>query len=668
MAEGETRTTPHVLSLAGFLVLSIAWTWPVAAHASTRIVHDLRDPVLNVWILWWNAQVLPFTAAWWSPPILIPMRGALTLSEHLAGLSLFATPIQLLGGTPVLAYNICILLSYALSGWFAYLLVFRLTGSRVAGICGGVAFATAPYRAGQLEHIQVLTSQWMPAMFLGMHGYLSSGRRRWLALFGASWLLQGLSNGYYLMFLPVLIALWLAWFVHWRGAPQRGLALIATWMIASLPLVPILLEYRSVHVPQGLVRLPADIVRFSATASSFFHPPPLLAFWPTRNVRTTEDYLFPGVTAIAITVLGLLTFVTRVRAADGVAPGRSSDPGRLKSTLFFYAMATVVMWACAFGPGQETAGLVAWLRPYRWLTLLPGYDGLRVPARFAMLSSLCLAVSTGLAIARFESLVRRSIPIVTALALVGLTLDGLMQSVPLQTPPLDVLLPTPADAPVLELPADLSRVNAPAMYRAIAHGRPIVNGYSGYTPPHFRILSLALRRGDPSPLRYLARGRALIIIVNGQFDEDGKFTSMVEAVPSIERIGATTAGTIYRLPAQPREAPPVSGASLPSRRRDVGGERLEIDLESPRTVRSMTFNLRGHYPSMSERLLIERSDDGQVWETAWLGWTGALAVAAAIEDPLVAPVRVQLPDIRARYLRIYPAPEWLASELTIAGP
>ena len=56
------------------------------------------------------------------------MRGALALSEHLAGLSLFATPIQLAGGSPLLAYNVCLILSYALSGWFAYLLVLPAHG------------------------------------------------------------------------------------------------------------------------------------------------------------------------------------------------------------------------------------------------------------------------------------------------------------------------------------------------------------------------------------------------------------------------------------------------------------------------------------------------------------------------------------------------------------
>jgi hypothetical protein len=658
----------HLVSLAGFLLLSVVWTWPVAAHLSTRVPHDLGDPVLNTWILWWNARAIPFTSAWWSPPILIPLRGALALSEHLAGLSLFATPIQLSGGSPLLAYNSCLLLSYALSGWCAYLLVFRLTGSTVAAVCGGVAFATAPYRAGQLAHLQVLTSQWMPVVLLGMHGYLSSGRRRWLALFAGSWLLQALSNGYYLLFFPVLIGLWLAWFVDWRQAPRRGIVLTATWFATSLPLVPVLLEYQSVHSTLGLSRMPGEVARFSASAASFLHAPPLLAFWPTQRVETQEDYLFPGVTAIAITALGLLTVAMRVRRADDAAPGRSADPRRQYPTFLFYAIATVVMWACAFGPGQETAGLTAWLHPYRWLTLVPGFEGLRVPARFAMLGSLCLAVAAGLAISRIESLAWRAFPAVAALVLTGLSLDGLMQPVPVGTPPPRAMLPAPLDAPVLELPADDARVNVAAMYRAIEHGRPIVNGDSGYTPPHYAILSLALRRGDPSPIGYLARGRPLIVIVNDQFDAGGEFRTMVERVPSIERIAASSAGTIFRLPAQPREAPPVTGSLLTWRLRDAGGERLEIDLDSTRVVRAVTFNLRWHYRELGERLLVERSDDGQVWEQAWLGWTGALAVAAAVEDPLVAPVRIPLPDIRVRYLRIYPAPRWLGRELTVIGP
>ena len=243
-----------------------------------------------------------------------------------------------------------------------------------------------------------------------------------------------------------------------------------------------------------------------------------------------------------------------------------------------------------------------------------------------------------------------------------------MRPMPLGAPPPRVILPEPAGATVLELPADDARVEVAAMYRQIEHGRPLVNGYSGYSPPHYTILSLALRRGDPSPLRYLAAGRPLIVVVNDQFDAGGDFRRMVEGLPSIEWMGATSAGTVFRLPAQPRDPPAPVGAALASHISDGGGEHAVIDLERSRVVRGVTFNLRWHYRELGERLLVERSDDGQSWEQAWIGWTGALAVAAAIEDPLVAPVRVPLPDIRARYLRVYPAPRWLARELTVIGP
>jgi hypothetical protein len=655
---------PSFVALVAFCLLAVVWTWPLASHLSSRLPHDLGDPVLNTWILWWNARALPLTQHWWSPPIFVPMQGALALSEHLAGLGLFATPIQLLGGSPLLAYNVCILFSYALSGWFAYLLVLRLTGSQLAGLCGGLAFAAAPYRAGQLAHIQVLTSQWMPAVLLAMHEYVSTGLRRWLALFASVWILQSLSNGYYLLFLPVLMALWLGWFVDWRRSPARGLTLLAVWAAASVPLVPVLLEYRHVHSAFGLTRMPGEVARFSATLESFFHAPPMLAFWPTSDAPTQEDFLFPGVTAIFVTVLGLVLAMVRGLKTEHTAQANSQQ----RRTLLFYAIATAVMWACAFGPGQESNDSTAWLRPYRWLTLLPGYDGLRVPARFAMLASLCLSISAGVALARIESLGVRLSRALAVVALAGLALDGWMRPVPLGAPPARVLLPPPDDAPVFELPADDARANVAAMYRAIDHGHPIVNAYTGYVPPHYAIMSLALRRGDSSPLVYLARGRPLFIVVNDPFDAGGDFNAMVAALPSIERIGATSAGTIFRLPAQPREPSSRDGAAVPVQLRDAGGQRLEIDLGRTQVVRGIGFNLRWRYPELGERLLIERSDDGQIWERAWLGWTGALAVAAAIDDPLLAPVRVPLPDIRARYLRVYPAPKWMARELTVIGP
>jgi hypothetical protein len=205
----------------------------------SRIPHDPGDPILTTWILWWNAHAVPLTERWWNPPIFVPMRGAIALSEHLLGQSVIATPLQLAGLEPLTAHNLVLLLSYAMSAFFAYVLAFRLTGSTLAAACAGLAFGFAPYRASHVSHIQVLTSQWMPAMLLGMHAYVDTGRGRWLALFGLSWVLQALSNGYYMLFLPALIVPWIVWFTPWRTAPRKGLALVAVWVGSSLLLPPV---------------------------------------------------------------------------------------------------------------------------------------------------------------------------------------------------------------------------------------------------------------------------------------------------------------------------------------------------------------------------------------------------------------------------------------------
>jgi hypothetical protein len=300
LPEPRALSLEPLWALLGFSALAVFWTWPVAATLTSRIPHDPGDPVLNIWILWWNAQATPLTDAWWNAPMMWPMPGAMALSEHLLGLSLVATPLQWAGVNTIAAYNVCLLLTYALSGFFAYLLGRRLTGSAFAGICAGLAFGFAPYRASQIAHIQVLSSQWMPLALLGLHAYLSTGATRWLVVFGVAWLIQALSNGYFLLFFPVLVMAWLAWFVDWRRAPGRGLAIVSAWAIASLPLLPVLLKFREIHERLGLVRKVAEIREFSATPVSFLHAAPLMKFWREGAAHNYEQYLFTGVTVVLL--------------------------------------------------------------------------------------------------------------------------------------------------------------------------------------------------------------------------------------------------------------------------------------------------------------------------------------------------------------------------------
>ncbi|MCA1562541.1 MAG: hypothetical protein LC753_11915 [Acidobacteria bacterium] len=621
--------------------------------------HDPGDPILNTWILWWNAHTFPFTNGWWDPPIFYPMRGALALSEHLAGIALISTPVQLAGGNAILGYNVALLLSYALSGVFAFALVERLTGSRLAALCAGLAYACAPYRAGQLAHIQVLTSQWIPLALLGLHGWLETGRRRWLILFGAAWLVQALSNGYYLLFVPVLIVLWLAWFVDWRRAPRMGLAIIAVWMAASLPLIPILLKYRDVHETLALSRSAGDVERFSARPSSFLNAPYMLAAWPPRSVRTEEDYLFPGVTGIALIAAALAAPLWRRHGGRTVF--------RHRSPLLFYAVAASVMALLALGPAPGESWKIL-IRPYAWIAWLPGYEALRVPARFGMLFAFCLSIAAGLAVHQITPSRRAARFALATVAIAGIALDGWYERMPLMAPPGRVVLPDVPHAAVFELPPDDTFVSVMSMYRGIFHGRPLINGYSGHMPPHYTIVSLALRRGDPSAVLELARGRPLILLLSSRSDPSGQLQRLVEALPGIERRDVSSGGNTYVLPAQARERVARGGDALPHTVTEEPREHVVFDLGAERVARTIEFPLRWRYEEMGLRLAVEVSTDRVRWTTAWEGFTGGAAVAGALESPLEVPVRLPLADVRARFIRIHPAPPWLWRDLKVLAP
>ena len=658
--------------LLAFLALAVFWTWPLARHLSTRIPHDPGDPILNIWLLWWNANAIPFSDRWWNPPVFFPMRGALALSEHLAGIGLVTTPLQWLHANALAAYNIAFILSFALSGLFTFFLVRRLIPASqppsvrdVAAWSAALAYGFGPYRAGQLAHLQVLTSQWMPLCLLAMHGFLQTGNRRWLPLFAGAWLVQALSNGYYLLFFPVLIVLWLAWFVDWRRAPGRGLMLVGAWALASLPLLPLLIKYTTVQRYLGLVRTPGEMALFSAKPGSFLNAPGMLAVWPSARALTTEEFLFPGLMPILLTTAGLAALAMTARSKAASTPGTEAST---RSVVVFYGAAAVIMWALALGPAPISSGLSSLFHPYTLLTFLPGFEGIRVPARFAMLATLCISVSAGLGFVLIAPAVRHRRALAAAFVLAGLLVDGWMRAMPLLPPPGRVMLPDDRDAVLLDLPADEGSINVAAMYRQTEHGRAIVNGYSGHTPPHYVILSLALRRRDPSVISELARGRSLLISVNTAWDSDGALQDLVRGLPGIEPRGGSSGGALFTLPAAPGSRVAPTGEAWPATVRDSGRDTLEIDLGQSRVIRTIGFALRWRYRELDSRIDIETSTDAEQWQTVWEDWTGGPALAASLEDPLETPVRLTVPDVTARYVRVHPVAPWMRREIRVYGP
>ena len=182
----SARVRPWIAAALFYFALVLTFTWPLAASLSSAVPHDLGDPLENTWILWWNAHAVPLTARWWDAPIFWPAPGALALSEHLLGISVFATPLQWLGASPTAAYNVCFLFSFPLCSLAAHALVFTIARRHDAGVIAGLIFGFNPYRIAQAPHLQMLAAWWMPIALLALHQYIHRRQRRWLLLFAVA--------------------------------------------------------------------------------------------------------------------------------------------------------------------------------------------------------------------------------------------------------------------------------------------------------------------------------------------------------------------------------------------------------------------------------------------------------------------------------------------------
>src|SRR5262249_24423305 len=153
--------------------------------------------------------------------------------------------------------------------------------------------------------------------------------------------------------------------------------------------------------------------------------------------------------------------------------------------LVFYTAATITIAAFCFGPIIRAGGATLATGPYSWLLALPGFDEVRVVSRFWMVGVLCLSVAAGL---RFDTLMpgvasRRRLGFVVAALCV--LVDGWMPGMRMAQPPaLWAIEPPDRPEPILELPIG-GEADWAATFRAAGHHRRVVNGVSGYDPPHY---------------------------------------------------------------------------------------------------------------------------------------------------------------------------------------
>ena len=744
-----------------YLVLTVAMTWPLALAPASLVPADYGDPLLNAWILWLNAQSVPLTARWWDAPAFYPSHDVLAFSENLVGLTWLTSPLQWAGADPLAAHNVAFMASWILGGVAAWTLAYVLTGRADAALAGSAVFAFAPYRASQVSHLQVLTSYWMPLALAALHVYVRTGAPRWLVAFAAAWLLQGLSNGYYLVFFGVLVVLWAAWFAARSGSWARLGGIAAASAAVGLASLPLLLKYHAVHERYGFRRDLGEIAGFSGDVLSVLDASSRLVVWSGLRVfHRPEGELFPGLTVLLVVVAGLVlgpvargrplwqrigrgvlaagfllalgacvsygvwggwrhrwagidvsmrepTRPLAVAVALGLAlamtrPGLRAAIER-RSALLFYVGAAVVLWSCALGPSPTIAGqATGWPSPYELLSVLPGFAGLRVPARFWMLVVLTLSAAAALAYARVP-LRPQWRPVAVVVITGAIVAEGWIGALPLPNAPdrWPSFVARGSSVPVLQVTGPNLRFETVAMYRAAAVHRPVLNGYSGYFPPQHQILVQALAMRDLSVLNGPSAGGPLEILLDRRDDRGGYLTRRLARTRAVLQANDAR-WSLYSLP----QVSATNGPSLASGRaieiRPVAawasinddlagavadgrletrwytdvqrpGHMLTLDLGRPVRVGAVRLAQGDRALEYPRVLTVERSLDGLAWFRMWEGPTSAFAWRAALEAPLRMPLTLPLDGCETRYLRLglaveSPGQPWSVAEASVIEP
>jgi hypothetical protein len=441
-----------------YALITAAVFWPLVRDPAHVLIPN-DDVYGNAWAMAWLVhQAAADPLHLFDANSFHPRPASFAYTEPILPIALQGAPLLMAGGPPILAHNVVLLLSFPLAGWAMFLLARDRTGSDLAGLFAGLAYAFGAYRFHHLVHVQSLATQWLPLAVLYLLRALEGGRRRHAVLAALFALLQVLSSGYYAVMTALALAAVLV--VEGPRAWRRSSlirALAALSVAAALALL-VFLPYRNAIAVQAaelgreVLKGPGEAARWSASAASYLRP---------------SGELHP-------------TFVVGLLALAALAL-------RPRERVVWLGAALIVVGAVfSLGPTYESAGIVS---PYDLVRWLPGLSVLRTPVRLGVLAlfGLDLLAAVGLAALLRSGAAGRAASALAGAALVfELHRSGvhdLFRPMPAVPPSAEWLAAAPR-GPVLELPWDEENAERGGryLYWSTRHWQPMVNGWGGFVP------------------------------------------------------------------------------------------------------------------------------------------------------------------------------------------
>lgn len=419
-----------------FTFLTIFMTWPLTLEMPHSVVGHVGDNFYFVWMVQWFQDALfkYHQSPYFAPQLNFPEGFPLAYNDLTPAMVLLALPFSFIGG-PVFGYNMAMFLSFVLSAFGVYWMIYRLTGEKIGGIIAGIIFAFAPYRMNHLlGHLNLMGTQWLPFYFLYLYELLKAEKTSWKRIFKpASFLaLIAFTSQYYLAMTFFVSGAFIFFFLLLNGTKSAiaSFKKVALMGLAAFPAVFLsILPYLALTLKGELPQYSfLNVSLWSASPTDFIFPSHLHFIWGDwiKKYNNTsywvESTLYTGIVAL---ILALFAFSRR----------RNFPPEQTKiiRILFYTSMITIIL---ALGTNLHWMGKSVYIKSYP--VLLPGYllfkyipfyANMRVWMRYGVYLNLFIAVLAGLGVNELmKSLKGKSREIILGVVLVILVLVDFHQA------------------------------------------------------------------------------------------------------------------------------------------------------------------------------------------------------------------------------------------------
>jgi hypothetical protein len=466
-----------------FMLLAVIHTWPLATNPGVLSRNDNGDAQLNEWIIAWVAHQLPrHPTQLFQGNIFYPAKDTLAFSEPLIVPALLAAPALWLGASPVLSHNLLLLAGFVLTGLATYAVAFAWSRDPFAALVAGSLFAFNPHTLTRLAHVQAIHAYGLPLALLFTDRLITRPSRTSALGLAACMALMAYTSGYLVVFGVIMIGVaLLARVPDWRRnvwSVVSAFALAVT--VAVVVVLPIYIPYRRVAIEQGMVRSLESVRDFSATLTGYLAAAGTVhgTTWSGRFLSNPVDVFFPGVLTILLT---------------GVALWKAATARTHSSRVLMLSAIGVIGFILSLGTQTPL---------YGWLfAVFPPMGSLRAAARFGTLFLLAAALLAGLGLSALRQGYpgRRWVLPVAIASIAVVNLEALCAPFEYRrfegiSHVYDVLADEPGPVVLAETPFYPPHAvfeNAEYVLNSTAHWRPLMNGYSGYTPASYRKIAWA---------------------------------------------------------------------------------------------------------------------------------------------------------------------------------